>query len=915
VLAFSLLASLLLLAIVYGERRQIGMPADAPWLSVTSVVLALVAATLGTALLLALLRSPLATLKQAARFAADLDRRRGEQLRVNTGTLEIRRLVDALNRASTRLAQQEAAIEASNRFLASITDSLGDGVIASDAEGMCTFVNARAERLLGWPAAELHGRDVHATIHYRTGSGLPLALDDCPLHAPVLARQTLRSDLDVFVRRDGSVFPIAIVSTPLYDGERYVGSVAVFDDISERRREEDALLATASRLSALVESMQAGVLLEDEKASIVVANQTLCELFAIDVDGAELAGISAAALLDECAQRLADPAALGELAARPAGSPPLSGSELLLADGRVFEVDQASVFLFPELPRLEECRGRLWVFRDISRRKLGERELREAREAAESANRAKDVFLAAMSHELRTPMNGITGLTELVLESDASELGAQQRDYLRMVKGSADALLVIINDILDFSKIDAGRLELESVDFSLRELLAQTLRPLSLSAAPKGVHLHWQVDAATPDALRGDPARLRQALINLVGNAIKFTVDGEIAVSVAPSAEAAIDAGSIGLIGLAFAVRDTGIGIAPEKHGEIFGAFAQADNSISRRFGGSGLGLAITRKLVRMMGGEIDFTSLPGAGSTFRFTVWLGRGNVADAVADAAAANAPGAPLDAAGGDAVCPPIARGRCLRILVAEDNLVNQRLALALLEKNGHRVQVVGDGEAALARIAAEPFDVVLMDMQMPLLDGIEATVRLRRDEAASGRARLPVLALTANVSDGVRERCLAAGMDGYVAKPVRADALLAAIATLLPEAPPAPAWDEVAAPPAATLAERQARAIEIIGGDAALYAEVAADYVAALPATIAQLRDALASGECARLEREVHSLKSTFGTFADDSGYALAARLETLAQDNPPATLAAQVDELCAALVRLSDELAATPGESS
>ncbi|MBV5344334.1 MAG: PAS domain-containing protein, partial [Rhodoferax sp.] len=351
---------------------------------------------------------------------------------------------------------------------------------------------------------------------------------ECPMHSSVVSGHLFRSDFDAFTRKDGSLFPISVVTVPLFEGDLYVGSVAAFQDITDRKRDEEYLLATSSRLSALIESMQAGVLVEDENAQVVVTNQAFCDMFGMQLSSPDLVGISSSAVFNECGKLMADPVAFSSEAHRLVSEKEaLLGGEIELQDGRVLEYDYIAIFLFPAIPQPEDCRGHLWLFRDISGRKHAELELQQAKDAAEAANRAKGDFLANMSHEIRTPMNGIVGMTDLALDT---ELDAQQREYLEMVKTSADSLLVIINDILDFSKIEAGKLEIEQIDFSLRKQLRQTLKPLSLRAEQKGLLLRHTVAEDVPDNLLGDPGRLRQILINLVGNAIKFTAQGEIVI-------------------------------------------------------------------------------------------------------------------------------------------------------------------------------------------------------------------------------------------------------------------------------------------------------------------------------------------------------------------------------------------------
>ena len=451
----------------------------------------------------------------------------------------------------------------------------------------------------------------------------------------------------------------------------------------------------------------------------------------------------------------------------------LAGKHFVLRDSREVLVS-LSLTVLRDAAGVAQCI--LGMATDVTERTLTEAALRQAKKRAEAASEAKNTFLATMSHEIRTPMNGILGMTELLLDTN---LTLEQRESLGIVRLSAESLLSIINDILDFSKIEAGKLEMESISFDLHELLSETMKPLSFRAQQKGLALNCRIHSNVPNSLLGDPGRIRQVLINLIGNSIKFTETGEILVTVEDQSSDRL------FTRLHVAVKDTGVGIPEDKQAKIFEPFSQADGSMARKYGGTGLGLNICVRLVELMGGRVWLDSEVGKGSTFHFTIQLLVAKPSPArdpvvhpehLSDGAIAMAP------ANLSNLSPPSREIKNLRVLLAEDNVINQTIAVRVLEKRGHVVTVAQNGQAALHACETQSFDLILMDIQMPGMDGLEATAAIRKQEISTG-AHLPIIAMTAHALKGDRKRCIAAGMDGYVSKPIRTAELLAAIESVL------------------------------------------------------------------------------------------------------------------------------------
>ncbi len=542
------------------------------------------------------------------------------------------------------------------------------------------------------------------------------------------------------------------------------------------------------------------------------------------------------------------------------------------------------VSISPIVSDQKKVLGRLILLHDIT-------ELRRSQEATEEANRAKSAFLANTSHEIRTPMHAIMGFTDLLLDTGPTP---EQKAYLEIVKASSETLLYILNDIMDASKIEAGKMELEEIDFDVRGLIESSLRPLSLQAGTRNLRLECTVDPGMPGLVRGDPVRLKQVLVNLLNNAVKFTDQGEVTLTVemAPPEGRRREGEGTSDLFIFFAVRDTGIGIAEEKQKKIFQSFTQADNTITRRYGGTGLGLSISSELVKMMGGELKVQSSPGKGSSFSFTARFRRSSETEA------APVPG----------TAPVSMQPSSMNILLVEDTAVSRTLTVRLLEKRGHRVTTARDGVEALARLEREFFDLVLMDDRMPVMDGCEAARTIRDAGSRVLRHDVPIIALTAHATAEDRNRCLAAGMNTCLSKPLASDQLMAAVERYaLTGSGPLSARQPSAQPCEGPLLKTAVSSLNLrpkmrreildwYAGDEKLVDEVLELFKEEIPSIVNKVRDALAAGDVALLELHAHSCKSAAGSVGFASFASLASLVEQAAKNGDLVAAGLQVQRL-------------------
>jgi PAS domain S-box-containing protein len=682
-------------------------------------------------------------------------------------------------RDARRREQQDEALRESEERYRDLFENANDIIYAQDLDGNYTSVNLACERITGYTREEalrMNFREAVAPEY--------LGLVERMLASKAGDGATSAYELEV-VAKGGARLVIEVNSRLVYRDGRPAGVQGIARDVTRRKRAEEELKKREAQLAESQRIAQIGSWELDVATNKLSWSDEEFRRFGFE-PGEVTPSFETYVGIVHPDDR--------ERFMRLAETTFHDSQEFAIENRIVRKGGEERVILARGKPATDET-GKVvritGTTQDITERKRIERELEEARDAALESARLKSEFLANMSHEIRTPMNGVIGMTGLLLDTP---LGPEQREFAETIRSCGEALLTIINDVLDLSKIEAGKLHFETLDFDLASAVGGAVELLGERAHGKGLKLAAHVSGEVPTALRGDPGRLRQVLTNLVGNAIKFTERGEV--SVRAELDAETDEGAR----VRFSVSDTGIGISESAQRKLFQPFTQADGSTTRKYGGTGLGLSISKQLVGLMGGEIGVTSEPGRGSTFWFTARFEKRRRATAASlltqTLADAHGPQADETRAASVETNTNLRETRAgskdaradsaKRILLAEDNAVNRRVAARQLQKLGYRSDAVVNGREAVEALARAAYDLVLMDCQMPEMDGYEATAEIRRREA--GARRTPIVAMTANALEGDRERCLAAGMDDYVSKPVKPEELTRVLSRLLADAQP-------------------------------------------------------------------------------------------------------------------------------
>ncbi|MHB8521710.1 MAG: PAS domain-containing protein [Limisphaerales bacterium] len=851
----------------------------------------------------------LGTLCVMDRKPRKLTRDQAEALRILShqvmAQLEFRRSVAELARTVNEQKRTAEALSNSEAFYHSLVEGLPQNILRKDLQGRFTFANQRFCAILGKSLSEIVGQT------------------DFDFFPADLAAKYQRDDQRVIDTREildtveahqtpdrGNIY-VHVIKTPIYDfNGQIIGIQGIFWDVTAHKRVEEALAHERDLLTALLDHVPDSIYFKDLNSRFLKCSRALAKNFGLADPEQAIGKTDFDLFTKEHAQQ-----AYEDEQRIIATRQPIIGK----AEKETWVTGRESWALTTKMllyNRNGEIIGTLGISKDITALKHAEAELEVARDAALQSVRLKSEFLANVSHEIRTPMNAIIGMSGLLLDTP---LTPEQQDYAETVRLSADALLTIVNDVLDFSKIEAGKLAFECIDFNVTETVESVVELLAERADSKRIALACQVQDDVPARLRGDPGRLRQVLTNLVGNALKFTERGEVVIRVRRESETAAQTV------LRFTVTDTGIGIAPEAQQIIFQAFTQADGSMTRKYGGTGLGLAISKQLVELMHGQIGVESKLGEGSTFWFTVQMpkpapapadlgGHTKQDHAMAGSVCAHADDAATGPQSGAFETNPKRAAKNARVLVAEDNPVNQKVTLRQLQKLGYAADAVANGLEVLEALNRIPYDIVLMDCQMPELDGYDAARQIRQREAAPGRgvrARRPVriVAMTANALKDDRDKCLAAGMDDYLSKPVH----IAELGAVL-QGVPGPAGSR---PTPVTADSRGVLDQRVLEGLRELrepntpdpLVEIIDLFLQDTPRRFRHIEAALGQKDAGVLKSSAHGLKGSASNLGARPLAALCAQLEKLAQLGDfaaAATVAVQVKDAYARVCRALEE---------
>ncbi|MCE5267749.1 MAG: PAS domain S-box protein [Planctomycetaceae bacterium] len=797
-----------------------------------------------------------------AQLAAQILTERGDKIILTT-------MVDVTERKKA-----ERALRESEALLRAVADNSPDAIYVKDAEGRWLMGNPAALRAVGKSVEEVMGK-TDAEVHLNPEIGRIVRQNDLR----VLEHGKPEAVEEVVDTPEGRRIFLSTKAPRRDTDGRVIGLIGISRDVTESKRAQEALRQSEEEHRHIVEHAPTGIYELDYAAPrFKRVNDAICHMLGYDRD--ELLSLNPFDLLDDEGK-----SRFQERIRKLSAGEPVDDSVTF----RVFRKDGQVIWALLNVKvtyKDEKPSGAFVVAHDITRLKEMELSLQQAKEFAVAATEAKSRFLANMSHELRTPMNAILGMIDLALPKATNPTVV---DCLQTAKGSAGLLLTLLDDLLDSAKIESGKLDLEATPFSLRRVLEHVTRVLSIRASEKSLAFSCNVSSETPDGLVGDRMRLQQVLLNLAGNAIKFTDRGRVEIRVRALSRAE---GSV-----KFWIHDTGIGIPPDALRRLFQPFAQADASMTRRFGGTGLGLSIAKGLIEMMGGALRVRSKAGRGSTFFFTIRLPLAKELPAEVEPPAAFPTAAPAP----------------LRVLLVEDNAANQKLAAYVLQDRGHIVEIAGDGQEAVMLTERNSYDAILMDVQMPGMDGFEATAAIR-DREGDGR-HAPIIAMTAYAMTGDRERCLAAGMDGYLAKPIEGHEMIALVESLASASRPAASVGTTVRRQDRTSAEHAAvfdaqGALRLNYGKPDLLDQMIQFFRDDAEKVLPQIRWAFERSDATEVSRLAHRLKGTLAHLAAEPAVEAARRVEHL--DISGANRVA-AEEAIAALERECESLKAAVAE--